>query len=291
MALAEFMVSNIDGRLDDVDYFCLVFDTYCGEAAAKEEVAALPKSIEEDEVQSFFDIFIAKLKSHSLSREQSMSPGLGPRVSQSQRQGLGIGARPSQSWSSGRALVREGEVERATEALLNKGRFWLLDSEPYGTYSSCGCSLNDGLSTGLSADRASAVDKNREEAWAAAVRPPELRVLMLVDAESGRPLYYQHFNGAVPDLAAVKAQYAEELDLDPEDIELVKARGDFGSSDAFCDGPSNEGSCGCDGCSSFRACMALRRIILEGEPDVFTEVGREQQEILRLFCLGMPWQA
>lgn len=35
--------------------------------------------------------------------------------------------------------------------------------------------------------------------------------------------------------------------------------------------------------------MILRRIIPEGVPDVFTEVGREQQEILRLFCRGMPW--
>lgn len=36
--------------------------------------------------------------------------------------------------------------------------------------------------------------------------------------------------------------------------------------------------------------MILRRIILEGEPDVFTEVSRGQQEILRLFCQGMPWE-
>lgn len=258
MALAEFMVSNLDVRLDDVDYFCLVFDTYCGEAPTKKEVSALLKSIDADEVQRFFDIYIAKLEraNLSLSREQSMSPGLGPRVSQSQRQGLGIGAGPSQSWSSGRALVREGEgecgVERATEGFLNKGRIWLLDSDPYGTYSSCSCSLNDGLS----ADRPSVVDRDKEEAWAVAVRPPELRALMLVDPDSGRPLFCQYFNGVVPDLAAVKAQCADALGLDPADIVLVKARDDFGSSDAFSDGPSNEGSCGCDGCSSFRACMA-----------------------------------
>lgn len=201
------------------------------------------------------------------------------------------------------------------------------------------------------------MDRDRAKAWAAAVRPPELRVLMLVDAESGRPLFCQYFNGVVPDLAAVKAQCADALGLDPADIVLVKARGDFGSSDAFCDEPSNESSCGCDGCSSFRACMAgkmisevfstmkdrmvlkpyalssesalegkcfieflaisiymliehvvalrrgeealksgdavhdiindlliLRRVILEGAPDVFTEVSSGQQEILRLFC-------
>lgn len=294
-----------------------------------------------------------------------MSPGLGPRVSQSQKQGLGIGPRqrPSRGRGQGQGLVRECEgersTERATEALFNKGRIWLLDSDPYGTYSSCSCSLNDGLS----ADRPSVVDREKEEAWAVAVRPPELRVLMLVDAESGRALYYQHLNGVVPDLAAVKAQCADALGLDPADIVLVKARGDFGSSDAFCDEPSNEDSCGCDGCSSFRECMTsemvsevfntmkdrmrvtpyvldsesalegkcfieflaisiymliehvvslrrgeealksgdavhdiinelliLRRIILEGEPEVFTEGSRRQQEILRLFCLGMPWQ-
>lgn len=259
MALAEFMVSNIDGRLDDVDYFCLVYDTYCGEAPTKEEVAALPKSIDEDEVQSFFDIYITKLESQSLSREHrlGMSPSFGSGVCHSQRQGLGIGARPSQSWSRGRALVREGEgecgVERATEALLNKGRIWLLDSDPYGTYSSCSCCLNDGLSTGLSADRTSAVDRDRAKAWAVAVRPPELRVLMLVDADSGRALYYQHLNGVVPDLAAVKAQCADALGLDPADIVLVKACGDFGSSDECSDGHGSEDSCGCDGCSAFRA--------------------------------------
>lgn len=262
MALAEFMVSNLDARLDDVDYFCLVYDTYCGEAPTKEEVAALLKSIDEDEVQSFFDIYINKLESQSLSREHrlGMSPSFGSGVSQSQRQGLGIGARqrpsPSRGQGHGQGLVREGEgecgVERATEGFLSKGRVWLLDSDPYGTYSSCGCSLNDVLC----ADRASAVDRDRAKAWAAAVRPPELRVLMLVDAESGRALYYQHFNGVVPDLAAVKAQCADALGLDPADIVLVKARDDFGSSDAFSDGPSNEGRCGCDGCSSFRACMA-----------------------------------
>lgn len=36
--------------------------------------------------------------------------------------------------------------------------------------------------------------------------------------------------------------------------------------------------------------MILRRIILVGEPDVFTEVSRWQQESRCLFCLGMPWE-
>lgn len=65
---------------------------------------------------------------------------------------------------------------------------------------------------------------------------------------SGRPLFYQHFNSVVPDLVAVKAQYAEELEFDPEDIVLVKDRGACcGSSDDCSDGHGSEDRCGCDG--------------------------------------------
>lgn len=37
MALAEFMVSNLDARLNDVDYFCLVYDTFVGKLLPKKK--------------------------------------------------------------------------------------------------------------------------------------------------------------------------------------------------------------------------------------------------------------
>lgn len=94
-------------------------------------------------------------------------------------------------------------------AFYNKERFWALDSTSFGTYSQ---NLSDAKWGWPKQDESL----------------PQLNVMMLVDQDSGRPIYYQHFNGSIPDVSTVKTMCAKALQLGARSFVLVFDRGCYG---------------------------------------------------------------
>lgn len=95
------------------------------------------------------------------------------------------------------------------DLFYNKERFWALDSTNFGCY---GKSLND-IAWGH--------QKQDEEL-------PQLNVMMLVDQETQRPLFYMHFNGSVPDVSTVHTMCDYAIRLGARSFVLVFDRGYYG---------------------------------------------------------------
>lgn len=158
MAIAEFMVSELDAKMCDFDYFSRNHDTYCDHSLTPSSITKLLQSIDNDAILKFFFKYIDKLEKG---------------------------------------------------AFYNKERFWALDSTSFGSYSR---NLSD----------AQWGRPKQEESL------PQLNVMMLVDQDSGRPIYYQHFNGSIPDVSTVKTMCAKALQLGARSFVLVFDRGYYG---------------------------------------------------------------
>lgn len=91
----------------------------------------------------------------------------------------------------------------------NKERFWALDSTNFGCY---GKDLND-LAWGR--------QKQDEDL-------PQLNVMMLVDQETERPLFYRHFNGSIPDVSTVQSMCQLAIQMGARSFVLVFDRGYYG---------------------------------------------------------------
>lgn len=94
-------------------------------------------------------------------------------------------------------------------AFYNKERFWALDSTSFGSYSK----------------------KLSDVKWG---RPkqdeglPQLNVMMLIDQETQRPIFYKHFNGSIPDVSTVKLMCSLAIELGARSFVIVFDRGYYG---------------------------------------------------------------
>lgn len=91
----------------------------------------------------------------------------------------------------------------------HKERFWALDSTNFGCY---GKNLSN-----------IAWGKPKE-----AEGLPQLNVMMLVDQDTQRPLFYKHFNGSIPDVSTVKEMADTAIQLGARSFVLVFDRGYYG---------------------------------------------------------------
>ena len=94
-------------------------------------------------------------------------------------------------------------------AFYNKERFWALDSTNFGCY---GKNLSD-IAWGK--------PKQDEDL-------PQLNVMMLVDQETQRPLFYKHFNGSIPDVSTIKYMSKNAIKLGARSFVLVFDQGYYG---------------------------------------------------------------
>ena len=93
---------------------------------------------------------------------------------------------------------------------LSTQRFWAIDSTSISTYAKL-----------LEAK----YGKNKQDEDL-----PQLNVMYLTDAESGLPLFYQHFNGSIPDMASCVSVFEMLLNLGAHSFVAVADRGFFSES-------------------------------------------------------------
>ena len=92
-----------------------------------------------------------------------------------------------------------------TSAQLSRRRFWALDSTSISTYSK----LTD-----------AAFGKNKQEETL-----PQVNVMLLTDQQSGRPLFYEAFDGSIPDVKKTISTFNELLHLGAKSFVTVMDRG------------------------------------------------------------------
>ena len=88
---------------------------------------------------------------------------------------------------------------------LNKNRFWALDSTSISTYSRY-------------LDAKFGHNKQGEDL-------PQVNVMMMTDEKSGRPLFYEMFNGSIPDVSTIAKTFKMLLQLDVRSFVAVMDRG------------------------------------------------------------------
>ncbi len=88
---------------------------------------------------------------------------------------------------------------------LNKNRFWALDSTSISTYSRY-------------LDAKYGHNKQGEDL-------PQVNVMMMTDEKSGRPLFYEMFNGSIPDISTIAKTFKMLLQLDVRSFVAVMDRG------------------------------------------------------------------
>ena len=88
---------------------------------------------------------------------------------------------------------------------LNKNRFWALDSTSISTYSRY-------------LDAKYGHNKQGEDL-------PQVNVMMMTDEKSGRPLFYEMFNGSIPDISTIAKTFKMLLQLDVRSFVSVMDRG------------------------------------------------------------------
>ena len=94
--------------------------------------------------------------------------------------------------------------------LLSKRRMWALDSTSVSTYAK----LSD----------AEYGHNKQEEAL------PQINVMMITDEDSSRPLYYQYFNGSIPDVSECVGTFELLLNLGVHSFVAVADRGFFNAA-------------------------------------------------------------
>ena len=94
-----------------------------------------------------------------------------------------------------------------TGKILSGKRFWAIDSTSISTYAKL-------------AEASYGKNKQDEEL-------PQLNVMFVTDEDSGRPLYFQHFNGSIPDMAACVEIFEMLLNLGVHSFVAVADRGFF----------------------------------------------------------------
>ena len=93
---------------------------------------------------------------------------------------------------------------------LSPSRLWAIDSTSISTYAA----LQDAK-----------FGKNKQDEAL-----PQLNIMMLTDEESGRPLYYQCFNGSIPDIAQCINSFDMLLNLGAYSFVAVADRGFFSTA-------------------------------------------------------------
>ncbi|WP_187363654.1 IS1634 family transposase, partial [Succinatimonas hippei] len=94
--------------------------------------------------------------------------------------------------------------------LLSKRRMWALDSTSVSTYAE----LND-----------AAYGRNKQDEVL-----PQINVMMITDEDSSRPLYYQYFNGSIPDVSECVNTFELLLNLGVHSFVAVADRGFFSAA-------------------------------------------------------------
>ena len=101
-------------------------------------------------------------------------------------------------------------TELTKRHLLSKRRMWALDSTSVSTYAE----LND-----------AAYGRNKQDEVL-----PQINVMMITDEDSSRPLYYQYFNGSIPDVSDCVNTFELLLNLGVHSFVAVADRGFFSAA-------------------------------------------------------------
>ena len=104
-----------------------------------------------------------------------------------------------------RSFFAEYTESLYTSAELGRRRFWAMDSTSISTYSSL-------IDAGYG--------KNKQEE-----NLPQINVMMLTDQKSGRPLFYETFDGSIPDVKKAASTFNELLHLGAKSFVAVMDRG------------------------------------------------------------------
>lgn len=261
MALAEFLVSDLDGRLEDFDYFCRNHETFCECDLTATDAAGLIKAINEADIRRFFRTYLYKLKQEGLCCRGHifvLDSASGSPCSCSLNDSLsGAGAdsaaacgrteQDDQNDLSGKCSrqgnggQQEQHGKRGMQEQQQQGRTNKISKDELGPAGLDTAGLAQDEQVYMNApEKADLLQDDHQHDDQLNDLLPDLRVLMLLDEKSSRPLYYKCFSGVIPDLTAVLTECADALQCAPEDFVLV----------------SDLGSCACSG-EGGRGCSVI----------------------------------
>lgn len=258
MALAEFMVSDLDGRFEDFDYFCRNHETFSERDLTAADAAGLIKAIKEADIHRFFRTYLYKLKQGGLCCRghilvldsascNSCSCSLNDSLSGADADGAAASDRPEHDAPNvqdekcspqGNGGQQErcdqheqcGQQEQCWSKRIGKDALKPAGLDTAGLVQAEPVDMNAPEKDDLQQD-----DHQHDDQLDDLL--PDLRVLLLLDEESGRPLYYQQFCGVIPELTKVLTECANALQCAPEDFVLVS---DLGSCACSSEGVSED---------------------------------------------------